>query len=312
MRILLAGLLLLAASSTVLAQSTALYRVTFEATWSAATHPEDFPPDPHFSGLVGATHDAATVLWAEGTLASEGIESMAETGAKTLLIAEAEALIAGGHAEFVLSGGGIPVSPGAVSMEVAVSEGFPRVSLVSMVAPSPDWFVGVTGLDLFEGGAWAPEATVPLYVYDAGTDSGLTYTAPDEDTVPPELIAAHTATPFLVSGSVPSVGHFTFTLLSTTATEAPPVDAAFALDGPFPNPATGPVALRLHLGTAQPLRVEVYDALGRRVALLHDGTLPAGTHRLGFEAQGFPTGVYVVHARGVEGGVSRRVLVGGR
>ena len=36
---------------------TASYRVTFEATWSAATHPSMFPATPHFSGLVGATHE---------------------------------------------------------------------------------------------------------------------------------------------------------------------------------------------------------------------------------------------------------------
>ena len=91
------------------AQTTATYRVTFDATWSAVTHPEDFPPGPHFSSLVGATHDATAALWTPGALASEGIESMAETGATTLLAAEAEALIANGQAGSVLLGGSIPL-----------------------------------------------------------------------------------------------------------------------------------------------------------------------------------------------------------
>jgi hypothetical protein len=312
LRPLLLGGLVFAAVPAGRAQSTATYRVTFEATWSETTHPEDFPPDPHFSGLVGATHDATAELWAPGELASEGIESMAETGSKTLLIAEAEALIAAGQAEFVLSGPNLSLSPGTVSMDFDVSEAFPRVSLVTMLAPSPDWFVGTNGLDLFEGGAWATERAVELYVYDAGTDSGTTYTAPDEDTVPPEPIFQHTGPPFLVNGSVPPVGRFTFTLLSATAAEAPPEAGAFALEAPFPNPVAERATLRLRLRTPQPVYAAAYDALGRRVAVLHDGPLVAGTHGLVLDARALPAGVYVVRAQGADAQASRRVVVGRR
>jgi hypothetical protein len=47
--------------------------------------PVDFPPNPHFSGLIGATHNAAAHLWEEGETATPGIEKMAETGAKSPL-----------------------------------------------------------------------------------------------------------------------------------------------------------------------------------------------------------------------------------
>lgn len=33
---------------------TARYEVTFDALWSEATHPTDFPPSAHFSGLAVA------------------------------------------------------------------------------------------------------------------------------------------------------------------------------------------------------------------------------------------------------------------
>jgi serine/threonine protein kinase len=36
------------------------------------------------------------------------------------------------------------------------------VTLVSMVAPSPDWFVGVGGLPLLQDGQWVDELVVPL------------------------------------------------------------------------------------------------------------------------------------------------------
>ena len=45
------------------------YTVEFESTWSANTHPTDFPSNPHFSGLVGGTHDNSVTFWETGQLA---------------------------------------------------------------------------------------------------------------------------------------------------------------------------------------------------------------------------------------------------
>ncbi|MDX1531563.1 MAG: spondin domain-containing protein [Rhodothermales bacterium] len=306
MRALLLALLFASAAQ---AQDAATYRVTFESTWSAETHPDDFPPDPHFSGLVGGTHNATARLWEPGALASPGIERMAETGSKTLLMDEVAALIGAGQAGAVLSGGGIPLSPGTVSLTFEVTEAFAHVSLVSMLAPSPDWFVGVAALHLREGGAWVSEEVVPLHVYDAGTDSGTTYTAPDADTDPPEPIALIEGPPFLVDGVVPPVGQFTFTLLSVSAAEDDAARPAFALDPPVPNPTTHGATVRLHLGAAQPVRVEVFDVLGRRVAVLHDGVLPVGAHPFAVGTGALGRGMYVVRARSAGTTVSRRLTV---
>ena len=43
----------------------------------------------------------------------------------------------------------------------------------------------------------------------------------------------------------------------------------------------------------------VYDVLGRRVALLHEGMLGAGRHAFGLDGGALPAGVYVVRV-GVE------------
>jgi hypothetical protein len=42
--------------------------------------------------------------------------------------------------------------------------------------------------------------------------------------------------------------------------------------------------------------VEVFDALGRRVAILHDGPLAAGAHTLELDAASLPPGHYIVRA----------------
>jgi hypothetical protein len=193
------------------AEATASYRVTFTATWSAETHAaEGFPSRPHFSDLIGATHRAGWTLWAPGALASPGIERMAERGKSRPLADEVEAAVRAGDAGAWIEGRDLKRSPGSVGLDLRVTRAFPLVSLVSMLAPSPDWFVGVAGLDLCEGDRWAAERTVVLYAYDAGTDSGTTYEGRDQDTQPREPIRRIEGSPFAVAGAPRPVGTLGF------------------------------------------------------------------------------------------------------
>lgn len=192
------------------APASARYRVTFEALWSAATHPRDFPADAHFSRLVGGTHAAATRFWQEGALASDGIRDMAERGRTTPLDNEVRSAIAAGTAEHLIIGGDIPRSPGSVSLEFEISQAHPLVTLVSMVAPSPDWFTGVSGLPLFEQGQWVDRRSLELFPWDAGTDSGPTFASPDQATTPRRPVARITGFPFEQGGQVAPVGRFSF------------------------------------------------------------------------------------------------------
>ena len=67
-----------------------------------------------------------------------------------------------------------------------------------------------------------------------------------------------------------------------------------------PNPLRGGGEVAVTLAAAGPVRVRLVDVLGRTVATLHDGLLPAGTARLGVEAEGLAAGTYlaVVEAGG--------------
>lgn len=172
------------ADDSPIAASSATYRVTFRTTWTQAAFPTRFPADRHFSGLVGATHAAGLRLWAENEAASIGIQNMAEGGQKAALLAEVERAIQAGLADAPLSGGGIAASETEVALEFGVSQSHPLVTLVSMVAPSPDWFVGVHGLALFVSNQWQDKVTVPLEVYDAGTDDGSSFRSADAAAVP--------------------------------------------------------------------------------------------------------------------------------
>ena len=133
--------------------ATAQYRVTFDATWSAATHPVDHPGNAHWSPLIGGTHDVTVSFWSSGGMASPGIEQMAESGSTSPLYEEIMASIVVVAEQQVFRGNEALQSPGSVSLEFEISVDFPLVTLTSMVAPSPDWFVGVSGLSLLENNA---------------------------------------------------------------------------------------------------------------------------------------------------------------
>ena len=167
-----------------LAQSVQ-YDVLFDSTWSAATHPIDWPgSSAHYSSLVGATHNSEVSFWEVGELSTVGIQRVAETGGTSVFRTEIQAAIDAGTAANLVTGRGLADSPGSLATSFVVDADHSEITLVTMIAPSPDWFVGVSGLDLRDGGTWQEEVVVDLYPYDSGSDSGTTYRSPNESTNP--------------------------------------------------------------------------------------------------------------------------------
>lgn len=95
---------------------------------------------------------------------------------------------------------------------------------------------------------------------------------------------------------------------SPVSAGAPPA-SGLALSAPAPSPTAGSAVVALTLGEAQSVRAAVYDALGRRVAVLHDGPLAAGTHDLALDASRLPPGVYAVRASGASLAATVRLTV---
>ncbi|MDX1419855.1 MAG: alpha-amylase family glycosyl hydrolase [Rubricoccaceae bacterium] len=69
---------------------------------------------------------------------------------------------------------------------------------------------------------------------------------------------------------------------------------AFRLDGPAPNPFSTATTLAFAVPEPGDVQLEVFDLLGRRVAVLVSEPLPAGSYRAELSAAGLPSGVYVV------------------
>lgn len=54
-----------------------------------------------------------------------------------------------------------------------------------MLGPSPDWIVGVSGLELcLTNCTWVDSKELFLYPWDAGVDNGISYESPDSPSNP--------------------------------------------------------------------------------------------------------------------------------
>jgi len=82
-----------------------------------------------------------------------------------------------------------------------------------------------------------------------------------------------------------------------------------ALTDPSPNPFRGALSFSLTLPEPEPVRVAVYDALGREVAVLYEGAFPAGTPvPIEWKPAAARSGVYTVRVEGATFRAVRKVV----
>ena len=82
-------------------------------------------------------------------------------------------------------------------------------------------------------------------------------------------------------------------LITVDVEDAAEVPAPFVLDQNYPNPFNPTTMIRYAVPEPGPVRLDVFDVLGRQVAVLVDGVVPAGTHAATFEAGHLPSGLYL-------------------
>jgi len=175
----------------------AKYEVEFQGLWSKETHPRDFPSSQwllHFSDLIGASHSLDYRVWRAGGTASKGLAEVAKWGQPRVL--EAELKAESRHIRTIIKARGL-WHPNVNGKTFAIFRADPvhhLVSVVSMLGPSPDWLVGVSGLEVCQANCtWLDRKEVLLYPWDAGVDSGVSYESPDTPTDPPQPIARITS-----------------------------------------------------------------------------------------------------------------------
>ncbi|MGV6857551.1 MAG: spondin domain-containing protein, partial [bacterium] len=227
------GLLTLCSSllllSPVAQASIATYEITVNNDWTQADYPINYPSDAHFSWLGGGTHSGNVSFWGLGQTASAGFEKMAETGVTTDFVNEIAAVGTGLEwRHWFCQPGATNSNCGSLTEQFTIDSSQPFLTLTSMLGPSPDWVVGVSGLDLFQGGSWISSINTPLALYDGGTEDGTTPTMDNAGTSPFDpisLIAYDSNTGNYLPTNTPMiVGSFDFRLVDVTPV---PVPAAF-------------------------------------------------------------------------------------
>jgi hypothetical protein len=197
------------------AMGTAEYTVVLKSAWTPANHPFEYPragatSGPHFSGLIGASHSAQYSIFGEGTLPTPGLERLSEEGKHSPLDEEIRAAISSGTAGMIFQTDPLRNFSDSLVASVTVDDAHPMVSLVAMIAPSPDWFTGVANVNLMESGGWAATRTLDLVAYDSGGDDGTTYRAPDRDSNPKKPTSLASNRHFILNGVTVPVGSVTF------------------------------------------------------------------------------------------------------
>ena len=172
-------------------KSAATYSVTFQGVWTTTVTTDGLPSGAHFTTLIGGVHNAGVTFLREGGMASAGVEFMAELGGTSTLAAEVRAAEPTALSVLQGSGGNIGPTGSSTINPFTLTTDHPRVTLLSMVAPSPDWFVGVSGLSLLDAQAdWLASLTVNLYPWDAGTEEGTEFSLTNSATSPHETITS--------------------------------------------------------------------------------------------------------------------------
>ena len=194
-----------------IAADSAEYRVTIQLDWSSARFPYQYPKDPHFSRVIGMTHNSKYSLFADGDTASSGLALVATNGRTSILKAELGEALRRRRVGMIHEGDALKAGVGTVVMTIQVTEAHNRFSFVTMVAPSPDWITGRADSVLNPNGVWVESLELPMWVWDAGVDSGQTLNAPNAPVQPRESVRLAANPYFLYRTGLKPIGSVVFT-----------------------------------------------------------------------------------------------------
>jgi uncharacterized repeat protein (TIGR01451 family) len=194
-----------------------------------------------------------------------------------------------------------------VTIEDVLAEGLAFVavrvdSLSTGGALDPDRYV----LDAPEPGTNGP-VILTLFDLTLGAPNGVRLTLEAEAIADLPTAPPNTATVASADQDDPNAANDEDTVGGgSVGTETHTETSALRFDAPHPNPLRGQTTFRYVLPEPSEVRLEVFDLLGRRVAVLVDDEQRAGPHDLLLDASRLPVGTYVSVLRVGGETVSRR------
>lgn len=158
----------------------ALYQVTFENLLT----PENFGSLIPESGLVysplaGASHSNRISFFTIRGFASPQVEQIAETGQNGRFVQLAQRMKYSRGGVLHVSAANGPTMPGTnTSLYFFVDCAHPHITMLGMIAPSPDWIVQLNNRPMIRDGEFISGENGTLIAYDTGTDDGREFTSP--------------------------------------------------------------------------------------------------------------------------------------
>lgn len=98
-------------------------------------------------------------------------------------------------------------------------------------------------------------------------------------------------------------------LPASTAINHPSLPTSMILHPNFPNPFNSTTEIAFDLPRAGKVSLKVFDLLGREVAVVQDGMMAAGNHRVNFDGKDLASGVYVYRLQAGEVVSARKMVV---
>ncbi|MEW6511695.1 MAG: CHRD domain-containing protein [Bacteroidota bacterium] len=98
-------------------------------------------------------------------------------------------------------------------------------------------------------------------------------------------------------------------LLTSVETAEAPLPETFRLEQNYPNPFNPSTSIRFELPASSQVTLRIYDILGREVATLIDGIVPAGASVVRWDAKGMASGVYLYRLTTDRGAVETRSMI---
>ncbi|KAH1012368.1 hypothetical protein HUJ05_011539 [Dendroctonus ponderosae] len=174
----------------------------------------------------GKSHDKSFILFRLGMKSSAGVKAFAETGRSDLMEGQSQG-DGGVYDEF--NAPPINIGVGRTEAEFFVDGNHSRVSLMSKIVPSPDWFIGIDSFDLCVNGNWLDSITIENSSYDmrffkasSNSSRGNNYV---ESRTPTESTLAALIIRLLSASSISSRSSIDRSIIRLLAEKVDPIDA---------------------------------------------------------------------------------------
>lgn len=133
----------------------------------------------------------------------------------------------------------------------------------------------------------------------------------------------------IITGTATTLGEFSFTVTCTDENEETDtqdytitihefldveddetiVPSNFALFSNYPNPFNNTTNIGFRLADRGFVRLEVFNLLGQKVELIHEGNLDGGEHRFSWDARDAPSGIYFYRLSAGDQDIARKMTL---